>query len=468
MRDYFHLLSRSWIAIIGAIITTASALLFLTLFGIDLVADHHLSTYTGIVSFVFVPSAFIFGLALIPFGIFLRRRKDARLLQAGQQIPAAPIIDFNQPRTIRIAAVVGALSIVNIAIVSAAGYKGLEVMDSTEFCGTACHTVMNPEYTAYQRSPHSRVGCTECHIGDGASWFVKSKLSGSWQLVSVSLDLYPRPIPTPVHNLRPARETCEECHWPQKFVGDRLKVLNRYEEDEETTEKKTVMLMKVGGVRDGKGQGVHWHVDPAHEVRYLSDEKRQKIYDVEVREGGEVKKVFKTEEKPAEGEKLAWRSMDCIDCHNRPTHQYRRPDREIDDALAHGALDRSLPFVKREGLRIIKEKYATHEAAKNGIREGLVAFYREQFPEVAKDQAAKIDAAAAALFDIYKVNVFPEMNIQWGTYPSNLEHETGCFRCHNNEHKTADDKKIGKKCGTCHEVLAEQEEDPEVMGILYP
>ena len=96
-----------------------------------------------------------------------------------------------------------------LVIVATGTYKAVELMESVEFCGTTCHKVMSPEYTTYLRSPHARVRCTQCHIGPGADWFVQSKLSGSWQLVSVALNLYPRPIPTPVHNLRPSRETCE-------------------------------------------------------------------------------------------------------------------------------------------------------------------------------------------------------------------------------------------------------------------
>lgn len=468
MRDYIQLLSRSWLAILGAVTTTASAVLFIVLFGIDLVS-HRPSPYTGIVSFVIVPAIFVFGLLLIPAGVWIQRRKEARLTAAGKDLPIAFVLDFNQPRTLRIAGVVAALSIVNVAILAVAAYKSHEVMDSTEFCGTACHSVMAPEYTAYQRSAHSRVGCVECHIGGGASWFVKSKISGSWQLVSVALNLYPRPIPTPVHNLRPARDTCEQCHWPDKFVGDRLKIHNRYADDETTTASKTVLLLKVGGVREGgKGHGIHWHVDPRHQVRFQSDASRKKIYDVEVTQAGSETRIYKADEKAPEGTKLEWRTMDCIDCHNRPTHEYRMPEREIDDALTGGLIDRSLPFIKREGLRIIKQAYASQEAAKTGIREALVSFYREQFPEVAAKEGEKIDKTALALWDLYRVNVWPEMKIEWGSYPSNIGHEPGCFRCHNNEHKTDDDKKIGKKCTTCHEVLAEKEEEPEILEILYP
>jgi nitrate/TMAO reductase-like tetraheme cytochrome c subunit len=173
------------------------------------------------------------------------------------------VIDLNVGRTRTLLLLFMALTLVNVVILAVSTYKAVEVMDSTKFCGQACHSVMAPEFTTYQRSPHSRVACVECHIGPGAGWFVKSKLSGSWQLISVSLDLYPRPIPTPVHNLRPARDTCEQCHWPNKFVGDRLKVITRFRDDEANTPEKTVLLLRVGGMQGRESKGIHWHVDPA-------------------------------------------------------------------------------------------------------------------------------------------------------------------------------------------------------------
>lgn len=467
MREYVKRISRSWIAIGGAVLATVSALLFLALFAIDLIANRP-GVYDGLISFVAVPAVFVVGLLLIPLGLFLRRRSDRELVAAGKDVPGAPIIDFNRPRTVRLVSLVAVLTVVNFAIVAAAAYKGLEVMDSTEFCGTACHSVMAPEYTAYQRSPHSRVKCTECHIGGGASWFVKAKVSGSWQLISVALNLYPRPIPTPVHSLRPARETCQECHSSEKFVGDRLKIINKYAVDESQTASKTVLLMKVGGIRDGKGLGAHWHVDPNHQVRFRSDEHRSKVFDIEVKDGEGKTKLFTTDEQPAAGELSEWRTMECIDCHNRPTHVFRRPEREMDDALTAGLVDRTLPWVKREGLRVLTAKYASQEEATTGIREGLLTFYRAEYPELAKSDEAKILGSAKALSDAYKLNVWPSMNIDWGTYPSLLEHEAGCFRCHNSEHKTAEGKTVGKNCSTCHEALATEEEAPEVLDILYP
>ncbi len=122
----------------------------------------------------------------------------------------------------RTAVLLFALTMANIVIVSLAAYRGVEYMDSVAFCGQVCHSVMKPEFVAYQDGPHSRVTCVQCHIGSGASWFARSKLSGTRQVFAVALNTYSRPIPSPVENLRPARDTCEQCHWPEKFHGDKV------------------------------------------------------------------------------------------------------------------------------------------------------------------------------------------------------------------------------------------------------
>ncbi len=466
MREFVALFSRSVISLIGGALTTISALVFITLFVLHL-AGSASTPYEGILAFLIIPAVFMLGLVLIPLGVWRERRR--RRKSGETDLPRAPVIDFNNAATRKLAAIVLPLTVVNLVVVATATYKGVEVMDSTEFCGGACHAVMSPEHTTYQRSPHSRVGCTECHIGDGADWFVKSKLSGAWQLVSVAFDLYPKPIPTPVHNLRPARDTCEQCHLPTKFVGERLRVKSRFEEDETSTEKKSVYLLNVGGVApDGSGKGIHWHVDPNIQIRYRADARREKIYEVELKDADGTTKVFKHEKgTPADAEP-GWRTMDCIDCHNRPTHVYQYPQEELDQALARGELDRSLPFIKREGLRVIQQKFASHDEAREGIRENLRAYYQENHPEVAKEEAAKIDAAAQTLFTLYSRNVFPQMNIQWGTYPNFAYQHVGCSRCHDKKHATDDGKRISGKCSDCHTMLAEEEEEPEILEILYP
>jgi nitrate/TMAO reductase-like tetraheme cytochrome c subunit len=387
----------------------------------------------------------------------------------GEAPAAFPVIDLNETRTRNRALVFVALTAANVVILATATYKGVETMDSTQFCGQACHSVMAPEYTAYQRSPHANVRCAECHIGPGADWFVKSKLSGSWQLAAVTFNLYPRPIATPVHNLRPARETCEQCHWPSKFVGDRLKVIEGTQDDEKNTPVKTVLLMHIGGRQGTAAQGIHWHVDRNVQIRYLSDEKRETVYEVELRTAGKVSRYTVDGAKPPAG--AAWRVMDCVDCHNRPSHTFRLPEPEVDQALAEGRIDRGLPFVRREAVRLLKASYPSHDAAQKGIADGLQEFYAKEYPQMAQvagGKAAAIRDAAKVLDAIYRSNVFPSMKIGWGTYPNHIGHESspGCFRCHDDAHKTADGKAISQDCSTCHSLLAMQEENPEILKSL--
>ena len=465
VKSFFAAMTRHPLSLTGAAIATASAILFLTFFTLELVGfEGH--PYFGILAYLVIPALFVLGLLLIPLGL---RRARLRVVKRGEEFP---VLDLNRAQTRSRFLIFVALTMINVVIVATATYKTVEVMDTTEFCGQACHSVMAPEYTALQRGAHASVNCVECHIGPGAGWFVKSKLSGSWQVISVNLDLYPRPIPTPVHNLRPARETCEQCHWPQKFVGDRLKVITKFEEDETNTELKTVLLMRVGGLVGRESQGIHWHVDPANRIRYRSDESREEIYEVELTsEGGRTERWFAPG--AGEGEEAAkgmWRTMDCVDCHNRPSHTFRSPQREIDVAMADGRIARDLPYVRREGLRLVTADYADAAAAEAGIRDGLRAFYAESYPELARERAADLDAAVAALIEGWGANVFPQMNVDWNTYPNHIGHESspGCFRCHDDSHATAAGKTISQDCETCHSLLAMEEAEPEILQTLNP
>jgi hypothetical protein len=453
---FFALITSNPISLLGTGLTTAAALLFLSLWGMTFVGFRG-GAYLGLITFVALPALFVFGLILIPVGLWWKKRKIAS--GSTPEGPEFPVLDLNVAHTRNIIFSVAIATLINVVLLSGATYKAVEVMDSVEFCGTACHSVMAPEHTTYMRSPHSRVRCTECHIGPGADWFVKSKISGSWQLVSVAFNLYPRPIPTPVHDLRPARETCEQCHWPQKFVGDKLKVLPRFKDDEANTATKTVLLMKVGGGAPGKSHGVHWHVDPGVEVKYRSDASRINIYEIQWKRPDGTTGGFKTAKADSAEGKAAneWRTMDCLDCHNRPSHIYRMPEPELDQALAEGRIDTALPFVKREGLKALQVEYPSHEAAQKGIGDSIRAFYSKH-PNASQ---AKVEQAAKELAGIWTGNVFPQMNIKWGTYPSHMGHadEKGCFRCH-------EGTKITQDCSTCHSLVAMEESDPKILKDL--
>ena len=461
-RHYFSVITRSSVSIVGTAIAVVGVLLFVTLFAIQSLGFRG-GPYLGIVTYLLIPAIVVTGLVLVPIGYWRQRKREQLALATGGPVPTLPIIDLNSPRTRRALTAFGVLALIGSIVLAVGTYKGVEYMESVEFCGTTCHTVMQPEYTAYQRSPHSRVACADCHIGPGADWFVKSKLSGSWQLIAVTLNLYPTPIPTPVHNLRPARETCEQCHWPTKFVGDKLRVRVHYAEDEQNTELHNVLLVKVGGEHGRASKGIHWHVDPGVSIRYLSDESRETIYDVEMTGKDGTKKLFKAKDAAPAGS--AWRTMDCVDCHNRPTHIYRQPAIEVDSALDQGTIDKTLPFIKREGLRAIQVAYPSHEAARAGIAKDIADFYAKNYPDVASQKSAAVQHAGKALGDIYAWNVFPAMKVTWGSYPNHLGHKDspGCFRCHDKKHKTDDGEKIKKDCDTCHTILAEDEQDPEIL-----
>jgi hypothetical protein len=463
MKRLFAELTRDPVSLAGAVLATVAAILILSLTAMGLLGFRG-GPYVGIVAFVVLPSVLVLGLLLIPAGAWRARRRARIALEHGQPPPPLPIIDLNDARVRTIALGVIALTAANVAILGLATYKAVQVMDTPAFCGS-CHSVMAPEFTTYQRSPHARVACVECHIGPGAPWFVKSKLSGAWQLVSVTFGLYSRPIPVPVHDLRPARDTCEHCHWPTKLVGDRLKVITRHLDDEASSARKTVLLLRVGG---GGAGGIHRHVQAGVEVRYLADPSREKVGAVELRLPDGTRRLYVTKDGPsAPSPGVDWRTMDCVDCHNRPTHRYGSPEEEIDAAIDAGRIDRALPFVRREGLRLLKADYPTHDAAREGIRRGLLAFYSADAARWPARQGAA-EAAAAALGDIYATNVWPSMRIAWGTYPSLLGHDEapGCFRCHDEEHRTADGRVISQDCDLCHAVLAEREVDPPILKMI--
>jgi hypothetical protein len=464
IRNYLSVITRSMLSIAGTAIALVGVVLFITLFLIQNLGFRG-GPYLGIITYLLLPGVVLAGLVLVPVGIWRQTKREREATAHGEPLPHLPVIDLNAARTRKALAVFGVMALIGAVVLAVGTYKGVEYMESVEFCGTACHTVMQPEYTAHQRSPHSRVACAGCHIGAGAGWFVKSKLSGSWQLVAVTFNLYPTPIPTPVHNLRPARETCEQCHWPTKFVGDKLRVRVHYADDEQNTELHTVLVLKIGGAHGRGSTGIHWHVAPGVKVRYLSDPNREKIYDVEMTGVDGKVKLFKTEAAPKDAE---WRQMDCVDCHNRPTHVYREPANEIDNSMDQGAIDKTLPFIKREGLRAVQVEYPSQDAARKGIAADIAAFYAKSYPEVAQQKADAVAQAGKALGDVYCWNVFPQMKVTWNTYPNHIGHKQspGCFRCHDKKHATADGEKIAKKCDTCHNLLAEEEQDPAILYQL--
>jgi nitrate/TMAO reductase-like tetraheme cytochrome c subunit len=468
--------SRNVISQIGLVIAIIAITNLIFLIFVDVMQPQG-NPYLGILTWIVAPVILIFGLALYFTGRLLERRHRRR--QAPDEVPAFPRIDLNQPRTRALAfwSTLGIIVFVTMSVIGS--YKAYHYTDSDAFCGTACHTVMQPEYTAYKLSPHARVGCAQCHIGPGATWFVKSKLSGSYQVYSVLFKKYPHPIPSPVKNLRPAQETCEQCHWPEKFFGAQLKTFNHFSYDETNTPKEVRMLIKTGGGSPSGGltTGIHWHMNIFNKVTYIaSDDQRQKIPWIRVEDRHGTVTEYRAEDSkltPAQIAAAPKRRMDCVDCHNRPTHIYQSPDRAVDRALLAGNIDRTLPFAKQQAVAVLAKDYKSTREAQLAIAAELPAFYQKNHPEVYAAKKPAIDAAVAATQEIFSSIRFPEMGVDWRTHPDNIGPfmSLGCFRCHDDQHVSADGKRISKDCQICHTVLSDtqanaQFEHPIDLGDL--
>jgi nitrate/TMAO reductase-like tetraheme cytochrome c subunit len=350
-----------------------------------------------------------------------------------------------------------------VVLLSITGYRTYHFTDSKEFCGVVCHQVMKPEFTAYQHSPHARVSCTQCHIGPGAKWFVRSKLSGAYQVYATMAKKYPSPIPTPVKNLRPAQETCEQCHWPQKFFGAKQKTFNHYLADEQNSPWQIQMLTKIGGgdPYTGSPTGIHWHMNIKNDIEYIAtDEQRQIIPWVRATDpGGNITEYLSAETPltPEQMSKSEIRRMDCMDCHNRPSHIFHPPDRAVEEAFFTGRLDSALPYLKREAIRLLVAEYTSERDALDVILRGLDEFYKKEYPQIHQEKALSIQQATTELQEIYKRNFFPEMKADWRAYPNHVGHlnSQGCFRCHDGLHQSREGKTIPKDCNACHTILAQ-------------
>ena len=448
-------LLRNPTSIAGGLLATITSVVFLVVFAADLLGlTNDRNPYHGIVSFIVVPSIFVMALLLIPLGALLERRR--RRHGRHPSLEHWPTLNFNDRRMRAVVLAVVVLTPVNLVIVSLASYKGVEHMDKVEFCGATCHEVMEPEYTAYQNGPHARVACVDCHIGPGAGWFVKSKLSGTRQVFAVLLNTHSRPIESPVHDLRPARETCEQCHWPAKFHGDKIETKFEYAEDEANTESKTTLRLHTGGVdSSGKPSGIHWHVAEQNTVEYIAlDRGRQQIGYVKWTDPSGATHEFwaegVTEAQLSAGER---RRLDCVDCHNRPSHIFARSaDRAINEAMAAGAIAKDLPFIRREAGVALKADYTNRAIADTEIRNRLNEFYRGKYPALWSSRQADITRSVDGVRALYARNIFPDMKLTWGHHPDNRGHTEfpGCFRCHDENHKTKDGRVIKQDCETCH------------------
>ncbi len=446
------------VSMLGLFMVVSAVILLMT-FALFSAITQGANPYVDIVGFLILPGILLAGLVITPLGIlikswWIRRRHPEQRLTFSY-----PRIDLNDAAQRRSVKIVMFSTFLLLPVMGVTGYHGYHYTDSTEFCARACHAVMKPQATAHVHSPHARVACADCHIGSGASWFVKSKLSGTRQVFAVLRDTYSRPIPPAIHNLRPARETCEQCHWPQKFYGAQLVERVHFRSDEQNTRHEISMLVKTGGGDEATGrlEGIHLHMALTDLEFVATDEQLQVIPWVRLlrEDGSEI--VYRSDGKPSaepppDGVR---RKLDCMDCHNRAAHPFRSPSEAVNIALDIGKIDQTLPYIKREAVRSLLGEYADETQALKRIGSHLETFYKNEYPQLWDTRRASIEQAILVTRDIYQRSAFPGMKVDWRTYPDNIGHlnSPGCFRCHDGRHVDENGAAISHDCGVCHSFL---------------
>lgn len=470
----------NWISLLGAVITSITAVTVLAALAIDLLSTG-LNAYAAAILFLIMPGLFALGLALIPLGLYRERRRAARAgVAPGErdQLQAALRTAMASKTTRNRVAFVLLMTVLNVLIFATVTHRAVTFMETPQFCGNVCHSVMQPEFDAYKTSPHSKVACVQCHVGDGAGSAVKAKLSGLRQVWGIATGTFHRPIETPVHNLRAARETCETCHQARKYFGVQLGFRTRFKEDKENSPQVTALMFPIGGVdpQTGKAGGIHSHVGSDFQIRYeVLDAKRQLIGKIQRIENGRVVTEWlppKDRTQPVRETRV----MDCVDCHNRPTHVYdASPEVAVNRALVEGTLDRTVPWLRKIARGVLEAGHPARAEAELQFRRALDEAYRREHPE-AIPATEKLDAAARGIAALYRRNVYPDMNLTWNNYPSNIGHggpdpgnfKGQCFRCHDGDHQTKEGKAISNKCEVCHEVIAKGELPKDLPDEIQP
>ncbi len=447
--------AKNWVSLVGATISLIALFLILFLFVISLLMGQG-GLYLGLVAYILLPGILIAGLLLIPLGMLLRVRK-LKTSPAGK--PGWPVIDLGNIKHRHAFFIFFAGTALFLFLSAIGNYQAFHYTESVQFCGTLCHKIMRPEYTAYQHSSHAKLRSVSCHVGPGASWFVRSKLSGLHQVIATLTNTYPTPIETPIKNLRPARVVCEQCHWPQKFYARTLRFETHFLPDEKNTRWDIGLVMKIGPQQAAHGlrEGIHWHINPNVKIQYFAADKKRTdipwVRYINLKSGDTL--VYKNAEQPIKNEEInpsTVRTMDCIDCHTRPSHNYQSPSHFLNTAMTTGALPQSLPEIKGLALSLFEDDFTSQDSMRRAIRTKLIQAYAENYPEVLRNQKTELDSAIRVIQQLSARNIFPEMKVRWDTHVNNIGHMEfkGCFRCHDDKHISKDGRVISKKCDLCH------------------
>ncbi|HEY3321068.1 MAG TPA: NapC/NirT family cytochrome c [Planctomycetota bacterium] len=469
-RALLRYLATNALTIMGAVAAAVFFVLLIAAVFQDVFGGGMGHPYDGLIVYIMLPSLFTAAVLFALFGMALKYREYRQILHG------APVPHPNRRRRVITVVIATLVTLAWLGLSAFGTYQAYHYTDSNKFCGLVCHQVMKPEYTAYTDSQHARVACVDCHIGPGASWFVRAKLSGMHQVYAVLTNTYHTPIKTPISNLRPAQDTCEQCHWPGRFSGSVERVHTHFASDEKNTPTSYHLLMKVGGgdVDRGIPKGAHWHVSPEWKVEYLPlDNARQDIPYVKVTfKDGRVEEYTTSAFKPEMLQQHSLRAMDCLDCHNRPSHVFRSPDLALNEAMTQGTISPSIPFVKKVAKAAMegdpKAPYKTTTDAMAGIDKAFDEYYvKNPLPADQKDALAKAKEQTKRLFAL---NIFPEQGVDYRAFINNVGHfeSKGCERCHDLKHKTADkSKSISKECNACHTIVGQAFTTDELKNMKY-
>lgn len=447
----------NWISITGFILSVNSLILILILFIHSLVTPHP-NPYNGIFTYIILPIILVIGLIMILAGMVIQRRRK------GDPEKPWPVLDLNLPNQRQKLVMVSIFTFLFLIVSAMGSYEAFNYTESVDFCGKLCHKVMEPEYVTYLHSPHARVACVDCHVGEGAGWYVKSKLSGLYQVYSVLFHKYHQPIETPIKNLRPARETCERCHWPQKFYARKLRSQRVCLTDSLNTEWDYSLLMKIGPDFSvmGLSEGIHWHINQEMQIEYVATTAdRESIPWVKFTnlKTGEVRIFEDTENKldPKALDTLPRRIMDCMDCHNRPSHSYQSAIVFTDNAIIAGEVTKELPMIKRVAMNVLKGPFTDKDSSLAYIRDSITNFYKTGYPSLYNQMKPLIDKSITGIQKAFSLNVFPYMRASSTNYLNHIGHleSDGCFRCHSDRHRTAKGQTIPKDCNLCHTIVAQ-------------
>ncbi len=459
---WFLRIVRNWVSLAGAVLAMGAVFAFVLLFFVDIFAQHA-NPYMGILAYVVAPAFFFGGLTLVLLGHWIQRRQKKK---TGLEAGALRLnIDLSKKRHRSLLLLFAMASVCFLFLTAFGSYQTYHLTETNSFCGETCHEPMEPQFVAYQTSAHAQVACVACHVGPGATEYVKTKVNGVRQLYHTVLGDFDRPIRLHQRDRRPSDETCQSCHWQQKYTGSVLREYKHYLADEENTPFTVKMMVHVGGgdPLHGPVKGIHWHMNLSNRIEFVErGETGDSIPWVRLTDADGKVTVFRTEDMEGDPAPEEIVSMDCMDCHNRPAHRFDTPNDAVDRALVNHRIDPSMPWVKMKAVEALTRPYQNREEAMASIEEYLTAEYPDD---------PRRGELVGQVQDIYRQNFFPEMKADWRTYPEHIGHKNwaGCFRCHDGEHYAEDGETTIKAsdCTTCHTIVS-QGMTPEELATMSP